>query len=58
MMMMSMGCDYISDMQAPMGLLFIPQVIYEHGEPWWNHIERENSLFVYQSSLAILQAVT
>jgi hypothetical protein len=22
-----------------MGLLFIPQVIYEHGEPWWNDID-------------------
>jgi hypothetical protein len=20
--------------------LFIPQVIYEHGEPWWNDIDR------------------
>jgi hypothetical protein len=25
-----------------MGLLFIPQVIYERGEPWWNNISREN----------------
>jgi hypothetical protein len=24
--------------------LFIPQVIYEHGEPWWNDIEREKLL--------------
>jgi hypothetical protein len=23
-----------------MGLLFIPQMIYEHGEPWWNDIDR------------------
>jgi hypothetical protein len=23
-----------------MGLLFIPQVIYENGEPWWNDIDR------------------
>jgi hypothetical protein len=23
-----------------MGLLFIPQEIYEHGEPWWNDIDR------------------
>jgi hypothetical protein len=21
-----------------MGLLFIPQIIYESGEPWWNDI--------------------
>jgi hypothetical protein len=25
----------------PTGLLFTPQEIYEHGEPWWNDIERE-----------------
>jgi hypothetical protein len=24
-----------------MGLLFIPQLIYEYGEPWWNDIGRE-----------------
>jgi hypothetical protein len=36
----SMGCDYISELQPPMGLLFIPQVIYEHGGPWWNDISR------------------
>jgi hypothetical protein len=23
-----------------MGLLFIPQVICEYGEPWWNDIDR------------------
>jgi hypothetical protein len=23
-------------------LLFIPQMIYEHGEPWWNDTDREN----------------
>jgi hypothetical protein len=22
-----------------MGLLFIPQVMYEHGELWWNDVE-------------------
>jgi hypothetical protein len=26
-------------MQIPTGPLFIPQVIYEHGEPWWNYVE-------------------
>jgi hypothetical protein len=24
------------------GLLFIPLVIYEHGDPWWNDIDRGN----------------
>jgi hypothetical protein len=23
-----------------MGLLFIPQMMYEHGEPCWNNIDR------------------
>jgi hypothetical protein len=23
-----------------MGLLFIPQIIYESGEPWWNDIDK------------------
>jgi hypothetical protein len=23
-----------------MSLLFIPQVIYEHGEPWWNDTDK------------------
>jgi hypothetical protein len=23
-----------------MGVKFIPQVIYEHGEPWWNDVDR------------------
>jgi hypothetical protein len=30
-----MGWDYVSELRTPMGLLFIPQVICEHGEPWW-----------------------
>jgi hypothetical protein len=38
------------------GLLFVPQVTDEHGEPLWNYISRENR-FVCQSSLAILPAV-
>jgi hypothetical protein len=31
----------------------IPRVICEHGEPWWNDIDRGNSWFVHQSSLVI-----
>jgi hypothetical protein len=42
---------------ATNGRLFITQVIYEYGEPWWSDIERENSSFVHQSSLTILLAV-
>jgi hypothetical protein len=42
MMIMSMGWDYISELRPPTGLLFILQVIPEHGEPWWNDIDRGN----------------
>jgi hypothetical protein len=27
-------------MRPPTGLFFIPWVIYEHGEPWWNNIDK------------------
>jgi hypothetical protein len=47
-----MGCDYVSELQPPTGLLFILHVLYEHGEPWWNDIDKGK--FVHQSSLAIL----
>jgi hypothetical protein len=30
-----MGRDYVSELRPPTGLLFIPRVISEHGEPWW-----------------------
>jgi hypothetical protein len=39
-LIMSMGWDYVSELRRPTGILFIPQVIYEHGEPWWNDIDR------------------
>jgi hypothetical protein len=35
--------NYVSELLTPTGLLFIPQAIYEHGEPRWNDIDRENS---------------
>jgi hypothetical protein len=34
----------ITSNAPPMGLLFIPQVIYEHEEPWWNDTDREKLL--------------
>jgi hypothetical protein len=34
------GWDYIYELRPPMDLLFIPQVIYENGEPWLNVIDR------------------
>jgi hypothetical protein len=36
-----------------MGLLFIPLMIYEYGEPWWNYIDRgklKNSEKTYPSA--------
>jgi hypothetical protein len=56
MMIMSMGRDYISELRPPTGLLFIPQVIYEHGEPWWNDIDMEKLIF-HQCSLKILPVI-
>jgi hypothetical protein len=40
-----MEWDYVSEMRSPTGILFIPQVIYEHGESWWNNIIRRKLLF-------------
>jgi hypothetical protein len=37
------GWDYVSELRPPTGPLFILQVIYEHGEPWWNDIDRGSS---------------
>jgi hypothetical protein len=39
--------DYVSELRPPTGLLVIPQVIYELGEPLW---------LVHQSSLEIIPA--
>jgi hypothetical protein len=50
------GVRYVSELRWTTGLLFIPQVIYEHGEPWWNDVNRGNSWLVHPSSLAILPA--
>jgi hypothetical protein len=35
-----MRWDYVSELRPTTGLLFIPQVTYEHGKPWWNEIDR------------------
>jgi hypothetical protein len=36
LLFMSMGSHHVSELWPPMGLLYIPQVIYECGEQWWN----------------------
>jgi hypothetical protein len=38
MLFMSMGWDYVSELRPLTGLLFIPQKMYESGEPRWNNI--------------------
>jgi hypothetical protein len=41
-MVMRIEDDYVDGVRtaATARLLFIPQVIYKHGEPWWNNIDR------------------
>jgi hypothetical protein len=54
-----MGWDYVSELRPPMGILLIPQVICEHGEPWWWWCQLgDNSWLIHQSSLAVLSAET
>jgi hypothetical protein len=36
---MSMGWHYVSELRPLMGLLFIPQVIYEYGGQRYNDID-------------------
>jgi hypothetical protein len=43
---MSTGRDYVSELRSQTGLLFIPQVIYEPGEPWWNDVDRGKHLVI------------
>jgi hypothetical protein len=39
---MSMARDYISDLRAPTGMVFIQKLIYEHEEPQWNDTDRKD----------------
>jgi hypothetical protein len=36
LLIMSMGWDHVSELRPPTGLLFIPHMIHEYGEPRWN----------------------
>jgi hypothetical protein len=38
-MFMAKAWYYVSELRPPTGLLFIPRVIPEHWEPWWNDID-------------------
>jgi hypothetical protein len=42
LLFMSMWWDDVSELRPPTGLLFIPQLIYEYGEPRWNDTDRGN----------------
>lgn len=37
-MIVSVGWDSVSKLRPPLGLLIIPQIMYENGKPWWNDI--------------------
>jgi hypothetical protein len=39
-MIMSMRWYYVFELQPPTNLLFIPKMIYKHGEPWWNDTDK------------------
>jgi hypothetical protein len=36
----AMGQDIVPELRPPTGLLFIPQMIHELGDPWWNDTDR------------------
>jgi hypothetical protein len=40
LLFMLMGWEYVFEPRPVTGLLFIPQMIYESGEPWWNYTDR------------------
>jgi hypothetical protein len=52
MAIMSMGCHYVSELQPPIGLLLNLQVIYEHGEPWWNDDVDRGKLLIHPLELS------
>jgi hypothetical protein len=41
MIIISTCRDYVYKLRPPKGLLFFPQTIHEHGEPWWIDIDRK-----------------
>jgi hypothetical protein len=41
-MFLLIGWDYVSELQPPVGLLFLLRWYSEYGQPQWNDIDREN----------------
>jgi hypothetical protein len=50
MMIMSMGRDYVFELRPPVGLLFMPQVIYAHEKPWLNDTDWRKVIHVPELS--------
>jgi hypothetical protein len=40
LLFVSMGLDDVFELRQPTGLLFVPQMVYDCGEPRWNDIDR------------------
>jgi hypothetical protein len=51
MIILLMGWDYVSELLPITGLSFIPQVIYEYGEPWWNDDVNRRKLLTHLATL-------
>jgi hypothetical protein len=49
MFFMSMEWDFVCELRPPAGLLFIPQMILDHGELRWNDIDRERPKYSEKS---------
>jgi hypothetical protein len=55
-LIMSMGRGYVFELRPPPCLLFIPQVIFEHGEAWWNDVDRGKLILPPERCLGIVPA--
>jgi hypothetical protein len=43
---LSMKRGYVSELQPPMAILLISQMIFEHGGRWWDYIDRRKLLIL------------
>jgi hypothetical protein len=43
LLFISMGWDQVFELRLSTGTLFIPQVIFERGEPWWDEADEEGT---------------